>query len=81
MSSIKGNLKEITWVTTWQFKCLNRECPICRSSIEMNIETGISIGCCGHGFHTECLGNWFNQLNCHNLSTKCPVCNKPWSEK
>ena len=78
MSQIKGNIKEINWVTTWQYSCLNRDCPICRSSIELGSTIGVSIGSCGHGFHRDCLIDWFKESNNHH---KCPVCNKKWSEK
>lgn len=77
MSKIKGNIKEINWVTTWQYSCLNRDCPICRTSIELGSTTGVSIGTCGHGYHRDCLVDWFKQG--HNQH-KCPVCNKKWSE-
>jgi hypothetical protein len=36
MSKITGNVKEINWVTSWQYKCINRECPICRSELEID---------------------------------------------
>jgi len=77
MSKIKGTIKEIHWVTTWQYNCINRDCPICRSPIELSSNSGICIGTCGHGFHRECLLEWFKQGNEH----KCPVCNKKWCEK
>ena len=77
MSSIKGTIKEINWVTSWQYDCLNHDCPICRSSIELNTNH-ICIGSCGHAFHTNCLHNWFRQ----NIMTKnCPICNKKWINK
>ncbi|ADO67310.1 hypothetical protein crov277 [Cafeteria roenbergensis virus] len=79
MAKIKGNLKEIKWVTTWQYKCINRDCTICRESIESIESTKeiVSIGSCGHGFHTNCLNKWFTH---NNNSTKCPVCIKNWVE-
>ena len=77
MSKIKGTVKEISWVTTWQYSCINRDCPICRSPIELSSSSGICIGTCGHAFHRDCLLEWFKQGNQH----KCPVCNKKWSEK
>lgn len=75
MSGLKGTLKEINWVITWQYDCLNRECPICRTSIENN--KPVLIGACGHAFHHDCLNNWFKQVNTPNK--KCPVCNKNWT--
>ena len=74
MSKITGNVKEINWVTSWQYKCINRECPICRSELEINSNNQVSIGTCGHGFHSKCLDDWYKQMN----KKSCPVCNKHW---
>lgn len=74
MSKITGNIKEINWVTSWQYKCINRECPISRTPLEIFSQDEISIGTCGHGFNTKCLNDWYRQMNTKN----CPVCNKKW---
>lgn len=78
MSSIKMNIKQINYVTTWQHSCFNRECPICRTSIDNNVNN-IIIGTCGHGFHSKCIQSWHNQMN--HTKNKCPVCNKNWQLK
>lgn len=76
MSKIIGKIKEINWVTSSQYDCLNRDCPICRNSLDED-KKDVLIGVCGHGYHKKCINNW------HNSSDKntCPVCNKRWLYK
>ena len=74
--SIKMNIKQINFVTTWQQPCINRECPICRISVDE--PKNIIVGVCGHGFHQTCINSWHQQMH-HDK--KCPVCNQNWKNK
>lgn len=74
---IKSKIMEINWVAKWTYNCLNRDCPICRSSIDTN-DKKIVLGECGHGFHNDCLKEWFKHTG--NYDRKCPVCFKIWKE-
>lgn len=71
MTKIKGVVKDIKWVISWEYNCINSDCPICRNNLESS--RNVSINSCGHGFHQNCISQWFTQLNSHK---KCPVCNK-----
>jgi len=78
---ITSSVVEINWVSKWTYDCINSECPICRFSInESQSLNKISVGECGHGFHTKCLNEWFKQIG-HNTNTKCTVCLKQWKKK
>ena len=79
MSKITGKVKDICWVISWQYDCLNHDCPICRSGIETSKENDLSIGSCGHGFHSKCIDDWFKQYNLGQK--KCPVCSNKWVNK
>lgn len=77
MSNIKGKVTDINWVISWKYKCLNSDCPICRTPLEIN--DYISRGTCGHGFHPNCIMQWHQQITNNNKS--CPVCSKKWQEQ
>lgn len=74
---IKSKIIEVNWVAKWTYKCLNSDCPICRSSINTS-DKKVVLGECGHGFHNDCLKEWFKQTG--NYERKCPVCFKIWKE-
>lgn len=63
----------------WNYDTFNTECPICTNSLyEPSVESktsNVSINCCKHGYHTECIDRW--------LKTKrnCPMCKTVWKEK
>lgn len=77
MAKITCDVKEIHWVTSWKYSCLNRECPICRTELETESKDCVIIGNCGHGFHSKCISDWHKQMH----KKTCPVCNKNWVSK
>ncbi|ULY68570.1 hypothetical protein [Chlorella virus XW01] len=59
----------------------NTNCPYCRCSLMESsteyYETGkhskVSLGACGHAYHSECINKWLTKSN------DCPICREKWS--
>jgi RING-box protein 1 len=61
-----------------------QQCAICRNQLmEASIEhqanpsadsSGLTVakGCCGHGFHLDCIQRWLKSRS------SCPLCNREW---
>jgi hypothetical protein len=71
MPKIKYEITDINWITSWEYSCLNSECPICRIELE-SAKSEIQISTCGHGYHKVCIEQWFKQLSLQQK--KCPIC-------
>jgi len=78
--ALKSKVLEVNWVGKWTYNCLNRDCPVCRSSMDTTLDkkNNVILGECGHGFHNKCLTEWFKQIG--HIDKKCPVCFKKWKE-
>ena len=73
---IKGKIKEYNFITSWEYICINRECPICKEIIDTNLKE-INISWCGHGVHESCKKEW----DSNNNTTHCVICNSNRSRK
>jgi len=83
-------IKNIDFVSTLKWKCINDECLICNNSIgdncikcdqsEINTNNCLSImnnnDACKHSFHMDCL-----RIYHRNNVLKCPICNVEWKNK
>ena len=78
MSKIKIEIIDAKINLEWNYDTFNYDCPICTNSLyEPSVESkkcNVSINCCKHGYHTECIDKW--------LKTKrnCPMCKTFWKE-
>ncbi len=77
-------INSIKVIGNWTYNLTkNTDCTICRCNLnsdsiyaqENDNHSVISIGMCGHCFHTECIGPW-EKKNGH-----CPICSKKWQLK
>ena len=85
MSSIKKESRfkfsDIKILTSWRYNLLlNKECTICRCSLNENslsyqtkgLSSYVIVGECGHSFHKECLEGWIKE------NPRCPICAQKW---
>jgi hypothetical protein len=56
----------------------NTDCSICRLNLNYELmntkeDNSITVGNCGHAFHSGCINAWLVQ------NTPCPLCFETWS--
>lgn len=76
----KFKINNVKLVAVWGYNIPVSDCIICRSNIQLSslnyqekgIVSNISIGVCGHAFHTDCITPWIEN-NYH-----CPICANKW---
>lgn len=80
----KFNITSSKLVASWTFDLdTNKDCTICRFplnqpsnyAIDNDLNSQLSIGVCGHGFHDECLRPWLKN------NPRCPICVENWQHK
>jgi hypothetical protein len=57
--------------------CLYCRCNLMESSseyYELGRHSTVSVGVCGHAFHTECISKWLQK------SHDCPICREKFKE-
>jgi hypothetical protein len=75
-------IKNIHMVASWGYNVRATDCTICRCNLNLpsltyqdnGIDSNISIGVCGHTFHTDCIQSWINMNN-----TNCPLGCNNWT--
>jgi len=79
--SNKFTVNKMRFISWWEYNLpANKECSICRESLNTNslyhqdkgCDSYVVKGICAHGFHYECIKSW-NEIN-----KQCPLCMKPW---
>ena len=82
----KFTVKKINMLCSWEHNLpTNKDCSICRSSLNTNstyhmdkgIDSYVVQGICNHSFHYECIKQWVD----NELSKHCPICCKQWIYK
>lgn len=72
---------DIRILTSWRHNLLlNKECTICRCSLNEDslsyqtkgLTSYVIVGECGHSFHKECLEGWIKE------NPRCPICAQKW---
>ncbi len=80
-------IEDLTILGSWCFagtEINNNQCNICKRDImapsyerlkKGTLDTIISLGKCGHSFHSDCIASTLKSTS----STSCPSCTTPWN--
>jgi hypothetical protein len=79
----KFQINKINLISSWGYKLSsNIDCTICRCSLntnsiyndDVNYESIVIEGICGHSYHEECINKWIT-----NNIKHCPICSNKWA--
>ena len=76
-NEIKNNLYTGKATFKVMSKLNNRDCTICQEIIKCNRNSTVSIGCCGHAYHPECINTWIDSRHYNG----CPECRNKFETK